>query len=393
MPTFLKRKIVFIPLILLIIAGGAYILMAPEPEKPQYTTQPVTRGNIEKTVLATGMLHASTMVEVGAQASGQINRLAVNLGDDIKQGQLVAQIDSMTQQNTLKEAQASLNSLQAQLRAKQAQIRQAQAEYQRQQAMLKDQASSKADYESAEANLAIFKAEAEQLDAKIQQATISLDTAKVDLGYTTISAPMDGTVVYKAVSEGQTVNANQTTPTIIELANLNKMTVKVEISEADIIHVKPGMPVHFTIMGDPEHQYVAKLRAIEPGPTIMTGDDSNLSAGDSDAIYYYGLFDIANPNHILRIGMTAQVSIVLQDANNVLMVPSQAVSSTTDDTGKNHYTVPVLEQGKMVYRDVTIGVNNKVNTEIESGLKQGDEVIVGMPGGDNFADKIGRGPF
>ncbi|MFC3024030.1 macrolide transporter subunit MacA [Vibrio zhugei] len=393
MPTFLKRKIVFIPLLVIVIAASLYSVLKPEPEKPQYTTQPVTKGNIEKTVIATGMLHASNMVEVGAQASGQINRLAVNLGDNIKQGQLVAQIDSMTQQNTLKEAEASLNSLQAQLRAKQAQIRQAQAEYQRQQAMLKDKASSKADYESAEANLAVYQAEAQQLDAKIQQAKISVDTAKVDLGYTTISAPMDGTVVYKAVSEGQTVNANQTTPTIIELANLDKMTVKVEISEADIIHVKPGMPVHFTIMGDPEHQYVATLRAIEPGPTIMTGDDSNLSAGDNDAIYYYGLFDIANPDHILRIGMTAQVSIVLQHANDVLMVPSQAVSSTTDDTGKNHYQVPVLDNGKLVYRDVTVGVNNKVNTEIQSGLKQGEEVIVGMPSGSNFADHIGRGPF
>ncbi|MGO1296384.1 MAG: efflux RND transporter periplasmic adaptor subunit [Vibrio sp.] len=390
MPTFLKRKIVFIPLLVIIIAGIAYSILAPEPEKPQYTTQPANQGNIENSVLATGMLHASKMVEVGAQASGQINQLAVNLGDNIKQGQLVAQIDSMTQQNTLKEAQASLHSLQAQLRAKRAQIRQAKAEYQRQQAMLKDKASSKADYEAAEANLAIYQAEAEQLNAQIQQATISVDTAKVDLGYTTISAPMDGTVVYKAVSEGQTVNANQTTPTIIELANLDKMTVKVEISEADIIHVKPGMPVHFTIMGDPEHQYSATLRAIEPGPTIMTGDDSNLSAGDSDAIYYYGLFDIANPKHRLRIGMTAQVSIVLQSAKDVLLVPSQAIKTTTDDSGKNHSQVPILANGKLVYRDVTLGVKNKVNTEIKSGLKLGDNVIVGMPGGSNYADKIGE---
>ena len=390
MPTFLKRKIVFIPLLVILIAASLYSVLKPEPEKPQYTTQATSQGNIENSVLATGMLHASNMVEVGAQASGQINQLAVNLGDNIKQGQLVAQIDSMTQQNTLKEAQASLHSLQAQLRAKKAQIRQAKAEYQRQQAMLKDKASSKADYEAAEANLAIYQAEAQQLDAQIQQATISLDTAKVDLGYTRIVAPMDGTVVYKAVSEGQTVNANQTTPTIIELANLDKMTVKVEISEADIIHVKPGMPVHFTIMGDPEHQYSATLRAIEPGPTIMTGDDSNLSAGDSDAIYYYGLFDIDNPKHVLRIGMTAQVSIVLQSAKDVLLVPSQAVTTTTDDSGKNHSQVPILENGKLVYRDVTLGVKNKVHTEIKSGLKLGDKVIVGMPGGSNYADKIGE---
>lgn len=232
----LNKKWLVLCGLLAIGAGGYHYLQRPEPISP-YATEVVRKGNIEKAVLANGMLQASKLVNVGAQVSGQIQRLAVNLGDEIKQGDLIAQIDSLTQQNSLKEAQASLNSLNAQYQAKQAQIKQANYEYVRQKGMLAAKASSRADYENAEATLAIYKAELAQLDAEIEKARINVDNAQLDLGYTTINAPMDGTVVYTAVEEGQTVNANQTTPTIIELAKLDTMTVKAEISEADVIFV------------------------------------------------------------------------------------------------------------------------------------------------------------
>lgn len=391
MPKMLKPKNLVIAAIALALAGGATYYFYPKEEAPQYATQPVTRHSIEDTVVATGILQASKLVEVGAQVSGQIQKLAVNLGDDIKKGQLVAQIDSLTQQNSLKEAEASLTSLKAQLRAKEAQIRQAQAEFNRQKAMLKDNASSRSDYETAEANLAVYEAEAEELKAEIDQAVISVDTAKVDLGYTTISAPIDGTVVYTAVSEGQTVNSNQSTPTIIELAQLNKMTVKAQISEADVVNVKPGMEVYFTILGKPNKRFHATLRAIEPGPTLMTGDDQDLTVDDDEAIYYYGLFDIDNPDRVLRIGMTAQVSIVLKKSEEALLVPAQVLVKQPGPKGESQYQVPVLENGKVVNRDVKVGINNKVNAEILSGLKEGDQVVLGVPSGDTFTNRM-RGP-
>ncbi|MCA2016411.1 efflux RND transporter periplasmic adaptor subunit [Vibrio tritonius] len=387
----LKPKNLVIAAIVLALGGGATYYFSPKEEAPQYATQPVTRHSIEDTVVATGILQASKLVEVGAQVSGQIQNLAVNLGDEIKKGQLVAQIDSLTQQNSLKEAQASLTSLRAQRRAKEAQIRQAQAEFNRQNAMLKDNASSRSDYETAEANLAVYQAEAEELKAEIDQAVISVDTAKVDLGYTTISAPIDGTVVYTAVSEGQTVNSNQSTPTIIELAQLNKMTVKAQISEADVVNVKPGMEVYFTILGQPNKRYHAKLRAIEPGPTLMTGDDQDLTIEDDEAIYYYGLFDVDNPDRVLRIGMTAQVSIVLKKSDDALLVPAQVLVKQPGPKGQAQYQVPVLENGKLVNRDVKVGINNKVNAEILSGLKEGDQVVLGVPSGDTFTNRM-RGP-
>lgn len=370
-----KKVFVVLALIAGIIGAGYYFY--PKEAPPSYATEKVHRGNIENTVLATGMLQASKLVAVGAQVSGQIEKLGVKLGDEIKQGDLVAQIDSLTQQNSLKEANASLSKLKAQISAKQAQIRQAQSEYTRQKSMLADKASSQADYESAQATLAIYKAELEQLKAELEQAKISVDSAQVDLGYTTISAPMDGTVVYSAVEEGQTVNANQTTPTIIELAQLDRMTVKAQISEADVVNVKPGLPVYFTILGKPNHQYHATLRAIEPGPTLMDGDDSDLSVSNDEAIYYHGLFEVENPDRTLRIGMTAQVSIVLNKAENALLVPAQVVIKQSGKTPR--YQVPVLVNGQQEMRDVTIGINNKIFTEVTSGLEEGDQIIVGAP--------------
>ncbi len=362
--------------ILLLVGTTFYVYHQPEPT-PDYATEPVQRGKIENTVLANGMLHPSKLVSVGSQASGQINKLAVQLGQEVKQGDLIAQIDSLTQQNSLKEAQASLNSINAQYRAKQAQIHQATLEFERQKRMLADNASSKADYETAEADLAVYKAELDQLKAEREQAIISVDDAKLDLGYTTINAPMDGTVVYTSVSEGQTVNANQETPTIIELAKLDTMTVKAQISEADVIHVYPGQQAYFTILGSSDQRFKGVLRAIEPGPTLMDGDDSDLSADDSDAIYYNGLFEVENPDHLLRIGMTAQVSIVLDHADDALLVPSQILVKQPGPG--DHYHIPVLINGQVEYRDVEVGINNKVNAQIISGLNDGDQVVIGMP--------------
>ncbi|WP_182289122.1 efflux RND transporter periplasmic adaptor subunit [Vibrio spartinae] len=376
-----KQWLLFgIILLLVLSVGVTYWWLQPEPQ-PVYATQTVKKGHIENNVLANGMLQASKLVSVGAQASGQIVTLPVKLGEQVKKGQLIAQIDSLTQQNSLKESLASLTSLKAQYRAKQAQIRQARLAYNRQKAMLADNASSKADYELAESNLAVYQAELDQLSAGIEQAEINVDSAKVDLGYTTISAPMDGTVVYTAVEVGQTVNANQTTPTIVELANLNQMTVKAEISEADVIHVHAGQPVYFTILGQPSHRYHATLRAIEPGPTVMDGDDSDMTSNDSEAIYYNGLFDIDNPDGVLRIGMTAQVTIVLNQSDDALMIPSQILRPSDNDP--NGYQVPVLVKGQVEFRDVTIGINNKVRAEVLSGLNEGDQVILSLPNDDS----------
>ena len=160
--------------------------------------------------------------------------------------------------------------------------------------------------------------------------------------------------------------------------------MKAQISEADVIHIKPGQSAYFTILGQPNKQYKGTLRAIEPGPTIMDGDDSNLAVTDSDAIYYNALFDVPNPNGVLRIGMTAQVSILLKQSQNTLLVLAQVLQK---GKGQGAYEVPVLEAGKIVYKSVKVGINNKVDAEIISGLNEGDKVVVGMPSNDSFSNR------
>lgn len=352
-----------------------------------FITDSVRRGSIENVVLANGVLYPSKLVSVGAQVSGKIEKIVVDVGDHIQKGDLIAQIDNLAQQNALREAEASLRSINAQYVAKQAQIRAAEAEFVRKKNMLAEGATSQAEYEVAESTLAVYRAELDQLSAEREKAVISVDDARLDLGYTTITSPMDGTVIYVSVEEGQTVNTNQTTPSIIELARLDVMTVKAQVSEADIIHVHPGQEAYFTILGSNGKRYPGVVRAIEPGPTLLTGDDTTLTIGDDEAIYYNALFDVENPDNELRFGMTAQVSIVLERAEDALLVPAQALVRKPGPGGGWQVLV---KQGEQVNpRDVEVGINNKVYAQILSGVQEGDEVVVGQSSGSSQASSAG----
>lgn len=367
--------------LLLLILGATvavvgYKYTQVQQDQPIFTTDVVQRGNIEKVVLTNGVLYPSKLVSVGAQVSGLIETMDVNVGQNIKQGDLIAQIDNLTQQNALKEAQASLQSIDAQYRAKQAQIKVAQSEYARNKKMLVNGAASVSDFDSAESILAVYLAELDELSAEKDKAIISVDSAKLNLGYTTIRSPIDGTVIYVSVEEGQTVNNNQGTPSIIELAQLDLMTIKAQVSEADIINVSAGQAVYFSILGATAKKYRGVLRTIEPGPTLLSGDDSSLLIGDDEAIYYNALFDVENPGNQLRFGMTAQVSIILASAQDALLVPSQILITKTGPSVS--YQVPVIVDNHIEYRDVEVGINNKVYAQILSGLNEGDQIMLGQ---------------
>jgi membrane fusion protein, macrolide-specific efflux system len=226
----------------------------------------------------------------------------------------------------------------------------------------------------------VYQAELDQLGAEKEQAIVTVDNAKLNLGYTTITSPIDGTVIYVSVEAGQTVNNNQGTPSIIELAQLDVMTIKAQVSEADIINIGKNQDAYFTILGSTDKKYHGVLRAIEPGPTLLSGDDSTLIIGDDEAIYYNALFDVENPDNRLRFGMTAQVSIVLDSAENALLVPSQILVEQPGEA--NSYQVPIKHRDQVEYRKVTVGINNKVYAQILSGLNEGDEIVVGRSSGN-----------
>ena len=251
--------------VLLVVAWRACGIPVVSPP-PTFASAEVTRADLEDSVLASGTIDAIERVSVGAQVSGQLKSLKVALGDRVQKGQLVAEIDDMTQQNELRNKQAALEMRRAARTAKVATLKQSELAYRRQRQMLAADASSRESFESAEATLAVTRAEIASLDAQIVQAEVDVDIAKVNLGYTRIVSPIDGVVVAVITKQGQTVNSMQSAPTIIKVANVATMTIKAQISEADVTRVKPGLPVYFTILGEPDERYHATLRAVEPAP-------------------------------------------------------------------------------------------------------------------------------
>ncbi|MGJ5178386.1 efflux RND transporter periplasmic adaptor subunit [Bradyrhizobium oligotrophicum] len=354
-------------------------------------TAPVTIGDIEQTVLATGTLKPVKLVAVGAQASGRLVALNVKLGQKVKAGDLIAEIDSLTQQNTLRTNEAALGNVRAQRDEKLASLALAEANLARQQLTLAQKASSRADYDNADATVKQTRAQIAQLDAQIVEAEVAIETARVSLGYTKITAPIDGTVLSIVTQQGQTVNAVQSAPTIVVLGQVETMTVRVEISEADVVKVRPGQNVYFTVLGEPDHRYEATLGSIEPAPesiksdssfsssttTTSSSSSSSSSSTTSSAIYYNGVFDIANPDGRLMTYMTAEVHILLGEARKVPTIPSSALGNANSD---GSYIVRVLTgSGTLDKRTVRIGLNNKIRAEVQSGLVEGERVVISTP--------------
>ncbi|OZI64544.1 macrolide transporter subunit MacA [Bordetella genomosp. 4] len=376
-----RKRYIWIAVAVAVMLLLGKILFFGAPPKPDYATAEVKVADMEDSVLASGTLEAVRQVSVGAQVSGQLKSLKVQLGDEVQQGQLVAEIDDMTQQNDLRNAQAALATRKAERQAKLATLKQAELAYKRQRQMLARDASSREDFEQAEATLKVTRADIAALDAQIAQAEIEVDTARVNLGYTRISSPMDGKVVAIVTKEGQTVNSIQIAPTIIKVAQVDTMTVKAQISEADVTRVRPGQKVYFTILGEPDKRHYGTLRAIEPAPDSIQRDEStsaltgaaSSASGTSAAVYYNGLFDVPNPDETLRISMTAQVFIVLGEAEQTLVIPSSALGKRGED---GLYTVRVIgPDDKPVERQIKVGMNNNVNAQVLEGLAAGDKVV------------------
>ncbi|WP_168406405.1 MacA family efflux pump subunit [Acinetobacter indicus] len=435
MPKIKPTKLALAALAIVALIAAAWFFLKPKQEQPQYITAAVSRGDIENSVLATGVLEATKMVSVGAQVSGQVRKMYVELGDQVKQGQLIAQIDSVRQENELKTAEASIKNQQAQLAVRQANLAKVEAEYRRQQAMYDQDATSRAELEAALASYKSAQADIAAINAQIEQSRLTLATTREDLGYTRIVAPMDGTVVAIVTEEGQTVNANQSAPTIVKLAKLDTMTVKSEISEADVMKVEEGQRVYFTTLGNSEKKHYATLRQVEPAPNSINTETNNSSSTSSSAVYYNALFDVPNEDGKLRIDMTAQVSIVLDEAKNVLMIPAAAIQASNRpqrsrapgadqapaergaseargqrpagdrparltlteqeraliDQGKAALAmVRVLQaDGSAKPQQVLTGLNNRVSVEIIKGLKEGDQVII-ADGSDTSNDGAKR---
>ena len=413
-----------ITLIIVALGALAYTFLKPEETAPNYLTATVEVGDIENNVMASGKVKALNTVDVGAQVSGEVKRLYVEVGDEVKQGDLIAQIDQVTQKNSLSNEQASLEqseaalqsaqaeslskqaslkSAYADLASRQSELKQAQSDFARLQDLVAIDAISQQEYDTqatsvetakaavanaraaidtAKAAIATTEANINSQQAALRKSRTNVSTAEEDLSYTTIRAPISGTVVSITTEQGTTVNANQTAPTLVTLADLSTVRINAQISEADVINVNAGMPAYFNIIGNPDQQYDATLTAIEPAPEQI----SSTSSTDA-AIYYVGYVEVPNPDRLFRIDMTAQIYIIVNEAKNALLVPSTVIQekrSKGKEKGKaatGKFVRVLKEDGTVEERTVEVGIDNRVNAQILSGLKEGEEVIISEESG------------
>ncbi|ATA54967.1 macrolide transporter subunit MacA [Variovorax boronicumulans] len=362
-PSRRSRKLLVGLALLVVLAIAAFFWLSPA-KKSDYLTATVQRSDLENAVLATGVLQALKQVEVGAQVSGQLKSLKVVLGQTVKKGDWLAEIDPVISQNTLAQEQAKLENLQAQKLAKEVRVKQAELTWARQREMLTQDAAARQDLESADTELRALRADAVSLDAQIRQQKLALASAQTNLSYTRIVAPIDGDVVSISTLEGQTVVASFQVPTLMKLADLSTMTVKAQVSEADVVRVKAGQPVYFTILGDPDTRYHGTLRAVQPSPEKI-----------NNAVFFNALFDVPNPERTLRVDMTAQVAILLGEAKQALTVPLTALG-TRDKDGRHEVRVLLPDQ-RVEKRQVRVGISNNFQAQVLEGLKEGDSVITG----------------
>ncbi|WP_295043848.1 efflux RND transporter periplasmic adaptor subunit [uncultured Paracoccus sp.] len=360
-------------------------------------TTPVERGDIQVTVLAQGTIKPRNLVAVGAQASGRITRIAVDLGQTVAKGDLIAEIDSVNQRNALRAAESDLAVSRAQRIERESTLDLAERTLERLATLQRSNLSLQAEYDKAVSDVAVGQAQIQALDAQIAQAQVAIETAQANLDYTRITAPSDGTVLAITAQQGQTVNASQSAPTIVVLGDLTQMEVFAEISEADIGQVQPGQAVWFTTLGAPDRRYDAVLEAVAPAPESIVTDSSiggsSASSGSaaSEAIYYNGRFTVPNPDGTLRTYMTAQVHIVLGTAQDVLTVPSMALGSPGPD---GRYRLQVQDRdGTLSDRAVSVGLNDKVMAEITEGLAEGERIVTGTGSGDDGGDARARNPL
>lgn len=344
-------------------AGGYYYgTRAQAPATPEFQTAKVEIGDIQTNVTAIANMQPKTYVDVGTQVSGQLRVIHPDVGAIVKKGDLLAEIDPTVYQTRVNGDRASLDNLRAQLAQAEAQLTLDRLRNDRAQELWSKQAGSRDAAEAAEATMRISIAKIDALKAQIAQTQATLDGDLANLGYTKIYAPMDGTVVSITAREGSTLNANQSAPIVLRIADLQTMTVTAQVAEGDIPKITVGTPAYFSTLGLPDRRWEGAVRQIEPTPTIV-----------NDVVLYNVLIDVPNPDLTLMTNMTAQVFFRLGEAKGVPLVPTSAVRTRRDGTA----TVRVMTPQGPQERNIKIGIANRTMTQVIEGLSPGDTVVTG----------------
>lgn len=317
----LAHRALWAVIALLLIVGGGYAawrLFYGQPNlREQYQFATVQRADIQDLVTATGTVQPRDYVDVGAQVSGQLKRLHVEVGSIVKAGDLLAEIDPTVLTATVDARRAGLRNQRATLAERESQYALAQLLLTRQRNLMKDDATTTESLQQAEATAKAAKAQIDAIKASIEQTESTLRADEANLNYAKIYAPLAGTVVSVTARQGQTLNANQSAPTILRIADLSTMTVQTQVSEADVSKLRQDMTVYFTTLGSQGRRWYGTLRKVEPTPTVT-----------NNVVLYNALFDVPNNNQALMTNMTAQVFFIAAEAKDALVVPVAAIGST-----------------------------------------------------------------
>lgn len=372
-------KKTLIVLLLLAAAWGVKAAFFSAPPAPQFKLARVKRGDIVDIVEASGPINPVNTTEVGALVSGEILKIYVDYNTEVKKGDLMAIIDQTQILAALEEAKARLSSAKESLASADVSYRLAKKNYERYQALYEKDYVSKVNLEEYELAYVNAKSSLNSAQANVVQAQSNLDTAEKDLSNTKIVSPIDGVVLTRKVSEGQTITAGFSTPELFVVAqDLTKMQVEAKVSEADIVKIQPGQEADFTLDGYVGEKFKGVVRQVRTN-YVDTSDSTTTS---SSSTTYTVIIDVDNSDLRLKPGMTATLTIRTQDKKDVLLVPNEALRFSPSTNANKYENTgvwkmnPGMQQPHRV--DVTIGIIATKQTEITGGdVQEGDMVIVG----------------
>ncbi len=311
-------------LVLLAALGVWFFFLRGGGEAEPYRTEAVRRGEITRSVSASGTLEALVTVEVGSQISGQVTQVMVDYNDRVRRGQVMAVLDPQNQRSAVEQSQAQIASAQAGVAQAQAQVALAQAEYDRQKFLFDRQIVAQAALDTAQASLRTARANVASAQAQVRQAQAALRSNQATLGRTTITAPIDGIVIDRQIEPGQTVASGLNVAVLFTLAqDLGRVQALVNVDEADIGQVKVGQPVRFTVDAFQNDNFTGQVTQIRVLPTT-----------ESSVVAYTVVVEADNPGERLLPGMTANADIILEEKRNVLRVPNSALRFTPADVAQ-----------------------------------------------------------
>ncbi len=410
----MRRRILVVAIAVLVIGGVATWYVTRGTPAVHYVTAPVTRGDVTRAVTASGTVNPQTTVQVGSYVSGSIERVLCDYNTQVKKGQLCAKIDSRPYDSALEQERANVAAANAQLAKDRSNLTLQEANFKRAKALYDQQLLSRDQFDQANANYLQAQSQIQVDQSALTQRNAALKSAQVNLGYTNIVSPVDGTVVSRNVTVGQTVAASFQTPTLFLIAtDLTKMQVDASVSEGDIGGIKEAAPVSFGVEAFPGKRFQGTVTQVRQAPEAV-----------QNVVTYDVVVTVANPELLLKPGMTANVRIVIDKRDDVLRVPDQALRFSPSVPGSSsaqtpasrppsllgfggglggpgagrgggrgaggaaggrgqtnqsgsEATVYVLRDGAPVAIPVTIGLDDDTNSEVLSGdLAEGDQVIV-----------------